>query len=128
MTDTTYPVSVTATVNPHGVCTVSCIPDQANLPSTPGVTLTFTLTAPAGWVFKPTNAVVVASPGTQFPSASVTSADGMSCTLFDANTDSNLYTYTAFVVKAGTSDEVAYDPAIKNGGVSTTGGDGGTAP
>jgi hypothetical protein len=119
----TFPIEVYVTVSPHGGATCTCAPVQADLPSLPGVTLSYTLNAPTGWVFPTSGAVVVASPADQFPDPSITAPDGMSATLFDANTDSNLYNYTVCVVKTATGETCRHDPAIKNGGVSMCGPD-----
>ena len=114
----TYPIAVYVTVNQHGVATCTCAPVQANLSPPPDVTLSYTLNAPAGWVFPDTGAVIVPAPGDQFPEPSVTAPGGMSATLLDLNTDSNTYNYTVCVVKSATGECVLHDPAIKNGGVS----------
>ena len=113
-----YPIAVYVTVNQHGVATCTCAPTQADLLPPPGVTLTYTLTAPTGWVFPDTGAVIVPLPANQFPDPSVTASGGMSATLFDENTDGHSYAYTVCVVKTGTTESVLHDPVIKNGGVS----------
>lgn len=114
---TPYPIAVYVTVNQHGVATCTCAPVSADLPSTPNITLTYALNAPAGWVFPTTGAVVVASPSNQFPDPSITAPDGMSATLGDLNTDANSYNYTVSVVKTATGECLTHDPIIKNGGM-----------
>lgn len=116
-----YPIGVHVTVDIHGKPTCTCDPPTAG-PTTPGVTLAFTiLTTP--WVFDdrtPTVPIVIttADPTGQFPNPPVVTSP-TTATLYDVNSDTVGYLYKVNVYNPTNGDSLDHDPMIKNGGATT---------
>ena len=91
---------------------VSCTPDPVKV-SAANVLIVFDLQT-AGYAFPATNAVVVMTPGTQFPYPSWTMSPS-SASLLDIDGDTSNYAYTVNVVELSTGHHLSVDPTIKNG-------------
>lgn len=92
---------------------VVCTPETANVNGANAL-IVFHLET-AGYAFPASNAVVVSNPGTQFPYPSWTAYPGYAA-LFDADGDTNNYSYTVNVVELSTGQTLSADPTVKNNG------------
>lgn len=91
---------------------ITCSPDPVNV-SGSNVTITFNLQA-SGYRFASSGAIVVPSPASQFPNASITVMSNQ-VTLLDVNSDANTYKYNVNLVRTSDNAPVSVDPTIKNG-------------
>jgi len=110
--NTKKPNHVTVTVDASG--TVACDPNPLQVDGR-AVQLKFVLKTD-GYVFPQDAAVVVATPGVEFPEPSKTlPPDSMKATLFDRNTCAGDFRYTVTVKKVSTGELLRHDPMINNG-------------
>lgn len=102
---------VIVTVEANG--TVACSPEQLFVKSCDAV-LKFELQT-AGYVFPKDAAVVVDTPGKQFPFPSRTlPAHPTTATLYDHNTEARNFKYTVAVQRVSDGALLALDPTITN--------------
>jgi hypothetical protein len=88
-----------------------CSPDPIK-PTGLNAIIKFTL-ATGGYAFRATNAIVVQSPGTQFPDPSETK-DATTAKLKDRNDERGQFKYSVFLTQDGTGSTVEIDPIINN--------------
>lgn len=101
---------VTVTVDGSG--NPACSPDPVNAKGG-NVKLHFDLATP-GYAFADTDAVVVSSPGTQFPHPSHTHAGGTKATLLNRNSERGDFKYTVRLKELSSGRLIELDPTIKN--------------
>jgi len=90
-----------------------CSPDVAVVRGRDAM-LTFQLQTP-GYVFRPSDAVVVTNPGTQFPHPSRTlPPDDTTVTLLDLGTERGTFDYTVWVQPVQGGKPLSLDPTIQN--------------
>jgi hypothetical protein len=88
-----------------------CSPDPI-VPTGLNAVIKFTL-ATGGYAFRATNAIVVQSPGTQFPDPSETK-DATTAKLKDRNDDRGRFKYSVFLTENNSGATVEIDPIISN--------------
>ena len=103
-----YTVAVTVGTNQQ----ITVEPNPAVIED-PNVYLKFELQT-TGYKFPTSNAVVVSSPGTQFPDASQTWESGLTVTLLDVNSQTGDYSYSVYVQPDTGGPLLRHDPTIRN--------------
>ncbi|HSI60590.1 MAG TPA: hypothetical protein VLA16_23745 [Ideonella sp.] len=112
MTDVTLKTrSVTVSVDASQTITVS--PDPVTVNGN-NVLIVFGL-ATSGYKFPNSNAVVVTSPGAQFPYP-VWTISNTQAALLDVNDETGDYKYTVNLVNIATGAPISLDPSIRNEG------------
>jgi len=104
------PNQVTVTVDASG--NIQCAPDPVSARGNNAV-LKFDLQG-SGFVFPDDNAIVVTSPGTQFPDPSQTQPSKTSVHLKDLNTARGDFKYTVTVKRVSDGQLFELDPIIRN--------------